>query len=287
MTTSEPKRIYPSSAAFMVGSQVKTKSNKSCLRYQWAVAHSGLSKAELHQDIAAEYAGLGALDEFRYSAILDKEKVAYEREKPFKIEYKDCIISGRMDFDRADGIVVEKKSTTSQYMLKDHILTGEPDPGHAAQLVSYLAFLKREEGHLVTSYYEMNEDRNGYEVVAERKWVFKLCAGGDLTLDSTVYTHSVKDLARWYAQMQVVLSDPWTLPPKPMQSAVPYKSPCHYCPLKAVCATQDNLGTDVAVYLESAKVALVLKPEPRGFKIEHNSARRKKNRQDKKEKENG
>jgi PD-(D/E)XK nuclease superfamily len=275
-----PPRIYPSSAAFMVGNQVKAKSNSSCLRYQWARQHCGLTKDELHRPIASEYAGLGALDEFRYSTILDKKKIVYEREKPFKIDYKDCVISGRMDFDRADGIVVEKKSTTSLYMMRDHIATGDPDPGHAAQISSYLAFLGRPEGHLVASYYEMDEDRMGFSVIAERTWVFKLSTSNELTVDNVPYAHSIKDLARWYSHMQISLSNPCAVPARPIPSAIPYKSPCNFCPLKELCTRQGDSGTEAALYLEQAREAFLVPETPRSFKIEWNSARRKANREE-------
>ncbi len=280
MTEKQTPRIYPSSSAFMVGPYVKTSSNKSCHRYISAQYHSGLSKADLYQQIPIEYAGLGALDEFRYSAKLDKEKVAYQREVPFKVEYKGAVISGRMDFVLEDGVVVEKKSTTSASVYKRAFEGGIPEASWVAQAASYLGFCKMKEARIVATYYEMSANFDAYEVVAEKVWSVQSLDGTALTVDGTLYPHSLKDLARWYAEISGHLtetSSPMVGIEKPMNVASKYESPCNFCPLKKVCEQSNSL----AQVMQDVTQALLVKSEPRGFKIAHNTERRKKNRQEK------
>lgn len=275
-------KIYPSSSAFMVGPLVSSTSNKSCHRYLSAQVASGLSKAELHQPIPAEYAGLGALDEFRYSAKLDKEKVAYQREVPFQVEFKDSIISGRIDFVLENDVAIEKKSTTSQSVYKRAFEGGIPEPSWVAQAASYLGFCNKKEVRIVATYYELSANFDAYEVVAEREWSVTSLDGIRLTVGQEQYPHSLKDLARWYASLSDVLSKTSSAPvriEKPMQAASKYESPCNFCPLKQMCETKDNLAWDV----QELRAALTAKVLPRDFKIMHNTERRKKNRQEKKE----
>jgi CRISPR/Cas system-associated exonuclease Cas4 (RecB family) len=241
-----------------------------------------LSKAELHQDIPAEYAGLGALDEFRYSAKLDKEKVAYQREVPFQVEYKGTVISGRMDFVLDNDVAVEKKSTTSQSVYKRAFEGGVPEPSWVAQAASYLGFCNKKGVRIVASYYELSTNMDAYEVVAEREWSVKSLDGAALSLDGKPYSHSLKDLARWYSSVSNILSTSSSATvriEKPMQAGSKYESPCNFCPLKEICAVKDNLAWDV----QELRQALTAKPTPRGFKIMHNTERRKKNRQAKKD----
>lgn len=275
-------KIYPSSAAFMVGPIVSTTSNKSCHRFLSAQRASGLSKAELYQSIPAEYAGLGALDEHRYSAKLDKEKVAYQREVPFQVEYNGTVISGRIDFVLDNDVAIEKKSTTSQSVYKRAFEGGIPEPSWVAQAASYLGFCNKKEVRIVASYYELSAEMDAYEVVAERIWVVKSLDGGGLSLDGTQYPHSLKDLARWYATLSQLLSTTSAVPvriEKPAQAGSKYESPCNFCPLKDLCAKGDNTAWE----LQELREALTAKSSPRGFKVAHNTERRKKNRQAKKD----
>lgn len=275
-------KIYPSSAAFMLGPLVLTKYNSGCHRFQWAKAHSGLSKAELHHEINAESAALGTLNEYRVAVKLNKEKVKFEREVPFKMEYKSAVMSGRQDFVLEDGTILEVKSTTSESSYKRIFVEGKPELSHMAQLVSYLAFLKQPKGRIVNTYYELELDGEleSFIAVAERVFNVECLDSGVLTVDGVPFEHSLKDLARWYAELEKCLADPWTLPQKPCQTASEYTSPCYYCPLKKVCDTT----TDVAQFLLDSKAALLVKTPPREFKIKVLTARRKVNKEKAKEK---
>ncbi len=275
-------KIYPSSAAFMIGPLVSSKYNSGCHRFQWAQAHSGLSKAELHHEITAESAAIGSLNEYRIAVKLKRDKVIFEREVPFKMDYSGVQISGRQDFVLENGEVWETKGTTSESVYKNAILGGVPEKSHVAQLVSYLAFLKKPKGRIVNSYYELELDGEdeSFRLVAERVFTVECLDDGCILLDHQPYEHSLRDLARWYATLAKILLDPWTLPQKPCQSGEKYGSPCNFCPLKAVC----DKTVDVADFLQESKAALLVKPQPREFKIKVLTARRKKNKQDRLEK---
>ncbi len=277
-TTSEPTteektfRIYPSSAAFMTGPLVETKKPSGCLRYQWAQANVGLSKEELKKSstMSAETAALGALDEFRYEKKLRRRKAKYEREVPFQVPYKNCVVSGRMDFTedlKGLRVVHEKKSSVSDYMIKDHFEKNEPPADYVAQLVSYLAFDSTfSEGRLVVSYYQLSNDMDAYVATDERTWTVKVLDKTVISLDGVEYSKSVKDLARWYAAVQQAVSNPCAIPNAPIKHPIAYKNPCHLCPLKALCEKPVE-GAIVAQWLQEAKQAFLTPGTPREFKI--------------------
>ncbi len=276
METMSPSfKIYPSSAAFMVGPLVKTSKNNSCHRFLWAQAHCGLTKAELRQEIPAEYQALGALDEYRYSAKMVKEGQTFEREVPFKIEFKSAVISGRQDFVLDNGVVIEKKSMTSDSGYKRVFRDGQVESSHMAQLVSYLAFLNKPEGKIVVSYYELSEKFDAYLVVDEKEFIVRTLDSGVLTVDGVEYPHTVRDLARWYATLVGCLSTTSSVPAKPIIPASPYESPCNFCSLKELC--QKNL--DAASFLQESKDALRTKRTHGPVKIQVLTERRKKNKE--------
>lgn len=266
----------------MAGPLVETKKPSGCLRYQWAQANVGLSKEELRHDIGAEYQALGALDEWRYAAKLEKEGIAFEREVPFKVPYKNCVISGRQDFVLEDGTIIEKKSTTSEHLYKLVFEQGQPDPAHVAQLASYLAFLKKPRGKIVVTYYELSKEFGGFEVIDEKEFIVESLDGVVLTVNTELYPKTVKDLARWYALMQSAISTPDVLPAKPVLGPLKFKNPCSNCPLSTLCESSDDL-TDVASFLHKSRQAFLEPGTPRKFKIATNTDRRKKNRDKKKE----
>jgi GxxExxY protein len=266
----------------MVGPLVKTTGHKSCLRFLSAQKHSNLSREELSASIAPEYQAIGHLDEWLYSAKLDKQGIKYEREKPFKIEFKGATISGRMDFVLEDGTIVEKKATTSANVYKRVFEQGIPESSHVAQLVSYLAFLKQPVGKLVVSYYEVAHDMMSYQIVAEKEFTVTTVDDSRIMLGQETYPHSVRDLARWYTLAEQNLSQDLTtgtLSQKPCQPGK-YESPCTFCPLQKVCE-ESNSGTTLAEYIESAIPALLDKADPKPFKIAINTLRRQANRKKK------
>lgn len=259
----------------MVGPLVKTSKNGSCHRFLWAQAHCGLTRAEMQQPFPAEYAALGALDEYRYAAKMVKEGQAFEREVPFKIEFKGAVISGRQDFVLDNGVVIEKKSMTSDSGYKRVFRDGQVESSHMAQLVSYLAFLNKPEGKIVVSYYELSKKFDAYLVVEEKEFTVRTLDSGVLTVDGVEYLHTVRDLARWYATLEGYLSTTSSVPPKPMIPANPYESACSFCPLKEIC----QRPVEVARFLQESKVALAIKTEPRPVKIQVLTERRKKNKE--------
>lgn len=275
-------KIYPSSAAFMTGPVVSTTKNSSCFRYIWAQEYCGLTKKEIPRDIPPEHQALGTMDEYRYFAKLEKQGQKFTREVSHKIPFKNCEISFRMDGDMEDGTILEKKSSTSDFVLKGTIEGGEPDANYVAQLVSYLTLLKRNKGLLVISYYEMDADFQGYLMLEERQFVVECLDDGVITIDSKPYPKTTKDLARWYAGVQQSLSNPSAVPPEPAQQAMKFKSPCNTCPLKAACEEYKNTTMDVAQFLLRSKEEFLTPRDPKKFKIRVLTERRQKNRDKKK-----
>lgn len=261
------KKIYPSAAAFMSGPLVDSKKSNSCHRYLWATAHTD---APRQNDVDPAYAGLGALDEARLAAQLTKKRVKFEREVPFKIPFKHIVISGRYDFDIAykDGpVILEKKASTSDYVKRDHLDTGEPDANHVAQLVMYLLLHKRQIGHLHLSYYELSADQLSYVVAQEKVWVISVLDTGTILVDNAEYGHSVADLRRWLLGAHDALTLPNIVPHEPRLHAIPYKNPCYFCPLKDVCAAHKTDPKTPKEFLESADIALRVPRTARPFKI--------------------
>lgn len=276
-------KLYPSSSAFMLGGQVKTSKHTSCFRFLQAQHFSGLTKEQLHSEIAPEYAALGALDEWQFAAAMDKKGIQYKREQPFRSEFGSAVVSGRMDFVLDDGTIVEKKSTTSQNVYRRVFEQGIPEPSHMAQLVTYMALNGQESGRLVVSYWELAPDYQGFRVVEEKQFDVKTVDKTRIMLGQQEYSHTVKDLARWYAEAEKNLSQDLTtgvLAQKPCQPVSKYESPCNFCPLNKICETGPD-GMTLAYFTEAAKSALVLKPAPMGFKIMVNTERRQANREKK------
>lgn len=266
-TMTELKKIYPSAAAFMSGPLVDSKKSHSCHRFMWASAHT---EAPRQNDVDPAYAGLGALDEARLAAKLTKKRIKFEREVPFKIPFKDVIISGRYDFDIAykDGsYILEKKASTSDYVKKDHLDTGIPDSNHVAQLSMYLLLHKRPIGHLHLSYYELNPEQDSYVVAQEKIWVITVLDTGEIMVDGTPYLHNVADLRRWLLGAHDALTKPESIPSEPRLHAIPYKNPCYFCPLKAVCESHKHTEKSSKVFLEEADRALRVPRTARPFKI--------------------
>jgi hypothetical protein len=261
------KKIYPSSAAFMSGPLVDSKKSNSCHRYMWAVAHTD---APRQNDVDPAYAGIGALDEARLAAQLTKKRVKFEREVPFKIPFKDVIISGRYDFDIAykDGpVILEKKASTSDYVKKDHLDTGIPDSNHVAQLVMYLLLHKREKGHLHLSYYELSPEQDAYVVAQEKVWLITVSEQGDVLVDGKQFGFNAADLRRWLVGAHDAITIANRIPPEPRLHSIPYKNPCYFCPLKDVCAAHKENEKSSKVFLQEADTALRVPRVARPFKI--------------------
>lgn len=286
--TSEPTsptrtfKIYPSSAAFMTGPLSSTSKSSGCFRYLWAQQYCGIPHKEIPRDIPPEHAALGALDEFRYFTKLEKEGVGFVRESRHKVPFKNCEISFRVDGEMADGSILEKKSATSEFVLKEAIEGGQPDANYVAQLVSYLTLLKRTHGRLVISYYELDANYESYLMLAERQFNVEVLDSGVILLDSAEYPKTTKDLARWYAGVQQSLSNPSIVPPEPMQPGLKFKSPCYSCPLKKACEEYKESPATTVQYLQRAKEEFLAPRDPKKFKIKVLTERRKINREKKK-----
>jgi len=117
--------------------------------------------------------------------------------------------------------------------------------------------------------------------VAEREFTIECLDSNVIIVDGKEYNHTVRDLARFYALLQESLSTTSTVPGKPALSGPQFKHACNFCPLKKVC----EVDRDLAQHMHMSREALLNREPPRSFKIAHNTERRKKNRQAKKEKQ--
>lgn len=271
-----PNRLYPSSAAFMVGPMVASSKNGSCHRFLWTENQIG----NYDKKIADEYQALGALDEFRYSQLLDSRKVPYKREVQVTKDYNGSTISGRIDFilhpDTDAPIYVEKKSTTSKSVLKDVIKANKPDPNHLAQIVTYMMLTNVYHGLIVVSYYELDGALMGYHVTDEAEFRIE-CKGVDIYVNDVLHERSTKDLARWYQFASDALKDKERIPVVNHQVTDKFKSICRFCPLKEKCADLQIKMTDAKGFLQSAEEVLKNLPEGKKFTIQQppKRARRK------------
>jgi len=273
-------KIYPSSSAFMRGSVVDTSKASSCPRYVAAQVLSGLSKTELSRHVAQEYQAIGALNEARVAMVLKKNKQEFTREVPFSVPFKSVAIGGRIDFVLGGGGIIETKATTSQNVYKRAFEGDAPEAPWVAQVASYLGLLKKPEGVIWASYYEMNESLTGYEVVDERKWTVKALDDGRLIVGQKEFYYTLKDLSRWYSEIELAMTNPSAVETMPIQPANKYESACHYCPLKEICGT----GKELAQKVHEIREAFLAPQTAKEFNIQVNTKRRQENRRKKNDK---
>lgn len=264
MSTKQQK-IYISSAAWHNGHQVTTKYQSGCLRYVFVQAHGNPPRSS---SINPASQGLGALSEEALAAQFRRRRLKHEREVPFRQEFKGVILSGRMDFvvtRKEDQEVWENKASTSTYVLKDAIQGGQPDANYIAQLVSYLAFNKIARGYLNVNYYQLGENQKDWDCTDTRTFEIVLRDDGVILVDGNEYDKVLRDLSRWYAEAVKVVSDPSTVPGEPRLDPIPYKNPCHFCPLQAVCKSHKDAPMDSAQFLQQAVSAMSVPQPTRAF----------------------
>ena len=237
--TGNIKKIYPSSAAFMLGAKVDSAKNHSCPRYLWTMDRL----PEQHSDIPEEYAALGLLNEARVALIYDDGKIPYKREVRVTKDFNGCKISGKIDFvlypDTAP-IYIETKATSSKNVRRDVLTAQTPDLNHLAQLVTYMMLDNVRNGQIIVSYYETDAGRLSFQVVEEHTFIVEILDSGVLTVDGKVFNKSTKDLARWYKVVSESLTTD-AVPDMPAPTGSYYKNICRFCPLVEVFAYKTKL----------------------------------------------
>lgn len=233
------RRLSPSKSAWMNGDLVVTKYEKSCARFVlWE------RRFEKEANIDPIYEAMGTLDETRYATKLKREKIKFEREVEISHQIGDTgiPIEGRIDFELftpQGPVLVEKKSTISPRREYDIIQKGNIDPGHLAQLVSYMAVKKIPDGKVVVTFWKWDDTIDGLVVGSEREFLVKVTPQGDITVDGIPSAYHVRHLQQWYYSVARAMNKADSgLPPRP--KITPYQNPCKYCPLANSCNKYDS-----------------------------------------------
>lgn len=264
--TEPVKKIYPSSAGWMLGPLVAADSNSQCHRYMWAVANGNAPRID---SVAKGYTAIGNLSEERLAATFRRRRLKFIRGSRFKVEFKGAVISGELDFlfETPEGpMILEAKASTSSHVLKDVIQGGAPKDAHMAQLTTYLSLQKIPDGQLHYTYYVLSPDQKSFVALAERLFIVKVLDNA-ITVDGQPYKYSVRDLARWIAGAEAALTAVDKIPNEPIRSMIAYKDACHFCPLKETCASHKDQNLDPAQFLLKATEALSAPREIREFHI--------------------
>ena len=260
-------KVYPSSAAWMPGPVVQTTYYSGCLRYIWAVANAKVPRID-SIDPAAQ--ALGALNEKRLEAQFRRRRLKFETEVPFNQVFRGIDIRGRMDYVvhlKEGDQIGEQKATTSAHVLKDVIQAKQPADSHMAQLVTYLAFSTIKKGWIQVDHYQLSHDFSGFISTSMHKFDVELLDSGVILVDGQEYKYVLKDLARWYSEVEKVLSNPDTIPMKPSMNPIPYKNPCHFCGMRDLCAKPSKEYGTAAQFLQDSIVPLSTPAPKREWKF--------------------
>lgn len=239
-------KLYPSSAAFMVGDLVYTQYSSGCLR-SLLLASEGIK-----EPFDPKHAKRGAIAENRYEAALIEAEAEYEREVPFKIQIEeDAVVSGRCDFILSGTRIDEVKSSESPSVIKDVIKDGKVRDANVAQLVTYLMAKALTYGTLIYSAYKYNKKAQVLEHVADRVFSVQLMAHGGIYVDEKLYKFHARDVvAHFLANAKVVRNRTVAARPYNFKG---FDGPCKYCFVKDTCGLYDEgiLGS-VEDFIQSA-----------------------------------
>lgn len=251
-------KYYPSNSAFVThGGEVITKHKNGCLRY---LQVSSRFRVQIQPDIDPVYKQIGELGELQ---LFYKLRAVYgdrvKREVPIKTDIEGLTFSGRMDFVIYDkkGVIekiIEKKSVISKNSRRDYFK--EPNPNHLAQLICYLVVTGTPYGALNYTYHEQTKERE-IVTVEEKQYEVLITDNGEIVLDgkilldfgaSSVVKH-IYEVAKWDKSDEIA--------PRPANAFVPFKSPCHYCPMSVTCDRFDFKEIDGSKIVEAAEFEVI------------------------------
>lgn len=262
------KKLYPSSAAFMLGDVVVTEYDSGCLRKILLTANG------VKGPFPAIYGRVGAVHEIMHEQEIreDADIESFLRELPIRIPIEDfpqVQYSGRMDFvckyvDRKE-VIHETKGTISKNTRRE-TRKGNWKSNQLAQLVSYMIARQTPWGKLVAGYYEAND---AGELVRTEQHVFKVWIDDDgaIWVDGKPTGFTVHDqIAHRTAAAQVISDD--VIGPRPDKWDDKYKGPCRSCMHRDTCTLVDqgrvaSAAQFIAMGKEDAQKAFrEAKPDP-------------------------
>lgn len=235
-----------------MGDKVDTMYESSCPRYVvWE------RRYEKEATIDPMYKSIGDIDEARYAAKLTQAGVPFLREQEFvhPITGSSVTIEGRYDFklDTADGpVLVEKKSITSANRAREIIEKGNIDEKQLAQLVTYMAVHKTQNGKLVSTFWKWGDDLDSYVVAGEREFAVTVSPAGDITVDGLPYYRHLRSLQKWFQITAKGMDESDRLLPGRPLPKNGWQNPCAKCPLSAACDAYDRTK-DVAAFWAQTK----------------------------------
>ena len=230
-------KLNPSSAAWAVGGNVISGSDKGCLRNLVFSAY-----VDKYEEIDPKYALMGAEGEDLYEQYLREEQPwPYHKEFVLRDEFFGAKRSGRVDFlTHHDGyrVVHECKSSQSYFVYKEVFEAGTPKIDHLAQLVFYLIMLRETRGRLVYRFFPKKGPKE------LKSFKIQVCSEGGIWVDGTRHQFSVANqlehqlmAAKTITELGVVV--------KAGSSA------CKYCKVKQLCSDYDSVGGTIKHFLET------------------------------------
>lgn len=246
-------KIYPSSAAFMVGDLVFAQYSSSCLRNQL------LASEGVKEPFNPIHTKRGAIAEKRYEDALIAADADYEREVPFKIEIEPgVVVSGRVDFKLSGSRIDEIKSSESLSVIQDVIKDGNPKEANVAQLITYLMAESLTYGSLVYSAFKWNKKAQVYEHIADRVFSVQLMARGEIYVDEKLFRFHARDVvAHMLATARVIRNR--SIASRPFNHKG-FDGPCKRCAFATTCGLYDEgILESVDDFVHSAKNELLSK----------------------------
>lgn len=178
----------------------------------------------------------------------------FERERPFKRQLDNVMLSGRVDFLLPDSID-ECKATFNKPKFTD-AQRGKPDPVHLAQLTCYLLEFGLHRGRLVYGWFTKKDDGTFHRQSVAYLQVEIVNEG--ILVDGADTGYKVADLVNSIVrQAKYLQSD---LPAPRPSTANSFRSPCKYCPLKGLCDRIDSDNLTIPQCRDEAKALIVNAP---------------------------
>jgi hypothetical protein len=233
------KKLYPSSAAFMMGDVVVTEYDSGCLRKIL------LTEKGIKSPFPAIYGRLGAVHEILHEQKIrtDEQVESFLREVPIRVpitDYPNVQYSGRADFicqyvDKKE-VIHETKATISKN-TRLQMRKGQVKTNQLAQLVSYMIIRQTQWGKIIAGYYEENA---AGELVQTEEKIYKVFIDdeGAIWVDGQPSGFTVYDqIAHRQAAAQVISEG--IIGGRPDKWDDKYKGPCARCIHKDTCTAVD------------------------------------------------